>query len=342
MTFDTTQIFLKSRKRDYVLIDSPGHSGLVKNMITGASLAQAAILVVDVTEGVKEQTRSHIYLLDLMGINEVVVVLNKMDLIDYNSGRFREIRAEVRETFSSLGIKLNSIVPVSAKEGTNISRNDSLRMSWYQGVTLLEAIDSLKTRKRVKSDHLLFAVQDIYANNQEKIIVGKVLSGTILKGKSIKIAPSFIRAKVKALKGFPEDPAKAEEGQNSGVLLDRDLPVKRGDILFDADCRIQLSTSFKAAVFWLSADPLKINEPLLLRCATQEIKAFARNIENSLCPSNPVINGSNTEKLMANESALVTFDTEAAIVLENSRQVPELARLVIEKDFQTLGLGMIT
>ncbi|MCK4821573.1 GTP-binding protein [bacterium] len=178
MTIDTTQIFFRTRKKNYCIIDTPGHVQFLKNMLTGASLAQAAVLIVDVKEGVMEQTRRHSYLIQMLGLDKAIVVFNKMDLINYQGRRFPKIKTELLELLESLNIEPIFLIPISAKEGLNISRKSS-KMRWYKGPSLLSALDSLRLNTKTMQRPLRFPIQDIYEINGEKIIVGRVASGIV-------------------------------------------------------------------------------------------------------------------------------------------------------------------
>ena len=161
ITIDTTQVFFKTDKKNYVIIDAPGHVEFVKNMITGASQAEAAVLIVDVSEGLKEQTRRHAYILSLLGLSQVIVVLNKIDLVEFKQARFDEVKTEVDEFLSSIKVKPLYYIPISAIDGHNITSKAKV-IDWYKGPSFLDSLDSLRNRRSSKSKTLLFPVQDIY------------------------------------------------------------------------------------------------------------------------------------------------------------------------------------
>jgi len=341
MTIDTTQIFFKSRKRNYVIIDSPGHLELIKNMITGSSLAQAAILIVDTAEGVKEQTRRHAYIISMLGITNVIAVLNKMDLVNYSREKFKAISGEIEKFFKTLDIKPSFIIPISAKEGVNISKNHS-RLAWYKGPTFLEALDSLKTPAKAARKFLRFPVQDIYGAGGKKIMVGKILSGTLSKGEEIKLLPSYSEARVSAIEIFGKTPSKAKAGENIGIVLDKDLAVKRGDVFIDKRNSAGLTGRFKGDIFWMSSAPLEINKPLNLRLATQEVKCVAEKIEERIDSSTFQTIEENAKQVRINESAVVIFKTDRPLVIEKFSEVEELGRFVLERDSNLVGAGIIT
>ena len=173
-----------------MIIDAPGHKEFLKNMITGASSADAAILVIAANEGVQEQSRRHAYLLSLLGIRQIIVVVNKMDLADYSEKRFREIEAEYRAFLSQLGLEARVFVPASAKQGENIARKSSNKMKWHGGPTVLDAFDHLEAPKAPTDLPLRFCVQDVYRFDERRIIAGRIETGVLRVGDSLVFSPA--------------------------------------------------------------------------------------------------------------------------------------------------------
>src|SRR5262245_519851 len=178
ITIDTTQIRFRTNSRDVVLIDAPGHAEFLRNMITGASQADGAVLIIDALEGVRDQTRRHGYLLHLLGIKQVVVVVNKMDRIDFGAERFKEISAEVSAHLKGLGLVPRAIIPTSARDGDGVAIHTS-RIGWYLGPTVIEALDALEPARPLQSLPLRFPVQAIYKFDDRRIIAGRVESGNL-------------------------------------------------------------------------------------------------------------------------------------------------------------------
>ena len=201
ITIDTTQVFFKTDKRRYVIIDAPGHVEFVKNMITGASQAEAAVLIIDVTEGVKEQTKRHSYMLSLLGLRQVVVVLNKMDLVDFSQERFDIVTRNVADWLKSISIEPTFYIPISAIKGDNIARK-SENMPWYTGLTFLESLHTLQNRQSPEDKPLLMPIQDVYKIGGKRISVGRVESGIIEKGAEVKILPTGQITKITWLRGY--------------------------------------------------------------------------------------------------------------------------------------------
>src|SRR5215475_6299615 len=171
ITIDTTQIRFRTNARDIVLIDAPGHAEFLRNMITGASQADGAVLIIDAQEGVRDQTRRHGYLLHLLGVKQVAVVVNKMDRVGFASARFEEIAAEISAHLTSLGITPTAIVPISARDGDGVN---TPRMGWYRGPTVVEALDALTPARPLAALPLRFPVQAIYKFDDRRIVAGRI------------------------------------------------------------------------------------------------------------------------------------------------------------------------
>ncbi len=168
ITIDTTQIFFKTKKRDYVIIDAPGHVEFVKNMITGASQAECALLIVDAKEGVKEQTKRHAYILSLLGLKQVAVIINKMDLVEYKKVRYDEVVNELKSFLTSIKITPSFVIPISAMNGENIAKR-SENMFWYNGPTILEALDTFKIKAELEGLPMRYSVQDEFKFDENRI-----------------------------------------------------------------------------------------------------------------------------------------------------------------------------
>ena len=201
ITIDTSQIFFSTAQRKYVIIDAPGHKEFLKNMVTGAADAEAALLMIDANEGVQEQSRRHGYILKLLGLTQVAVVINKMDLVDYDEKVYNKIRAEYTAFLDSLGIEAREFIPVSAKLGVNIAALKD-EMPWYKGPTVLNMVDQFE--KKPPPDHLpfRFPVQDVYKFDERRIIAGRVESGQLKTGDRVIFSPSNKQAVVKSIEAW--------------------------------------------------------------------------------------------------------------------------------------------
>lgn len=340
MTIDTTQTFFKTRERNYVIIDAPGHVELIKNMLTGASLAEAAVLIVDAEEGLKEQTRRHAYLLSLLGLGKVIVVVNKMDIIGYDEGIFGSTKRELLRFLAGVGIKPVFVIPISARNGANVSGKSGL-MKWYKGPCLLDALDNLELDKKTVRKPLRFPIQDIYEMGGEKIIAGRVASGTIKKGQKVIVFPSGDESKIRAVKVFGERRDKADEGESVGLTLEKPAAVRRGEFIMETGGAPKLKNRFRGNVFWMSEKPLEIGKQFTLRCATQAVECSAEKIERRINSSSLETIEENAKELGLNETGEVVFRTKTPLVVERADFIEELGRFVLEKGSRLEGMGIV-
>jgi bifunctional enzyme CysN/CysC len=201
ITIDTAQIWFKTPKRDYTIIDSPGHREFIKNMITGASSAEAAVMLIDAGQGVQQQSRTHAFLLGLLGIRQIVVVVNKMDLVDCAEQTFEAIKAEYVRYLGEIGIMPNYVIPAVARDGDNLVHR-SERMSWYRGATLISALDSFQGQGDLGALPLRLPIQDIYKFDDRRILAGRIASGQLRVGDRLLFSPSNKVARVKTIEAW--------------------------------------------------------------------------------------------------------------------------------------------
>jgi len=341
VTIDTTQVFFKTDKRDYVIIDAPGHVEFVKNMVTGASQAEAAVLIVDASEGVKEQTKRHAYILSLLGLNQVVVVINKMDLVDFSQKVFHKVKENVRKFLDSINIRLDLCVPISALKGDNIASR-SQNLTWYDGPTFLESLDILKNKELPGDKPLIFPVQDVYKIEGKRIAVGRVEAGMIGKGQEIKILPEGEVTVVKSVEKFLEDKDSACSGENIGITTVDSLFLNRGNIVCDTKNEPVLTNSFKANILWMSKEQFNKDEKIMMRCATQQTIVKVEQIHNRMNSSTLEILEHDADILGNLEVGQVTIKTKKPIVIKSFNDVNELGRFVFVKDDNICAGGIIT
>jgi sulfate adenylyltransferase large subunit len=339
VTIDTTQIFFKTNKRNYTIIDAPGHVKFVKNMITGASQAEAAILIIDAKEGLQEQTKRHSYLLKMLGIKQIIVAINKMDLVNHDQQRFSNLKNEIIEFLGKIDIKPSYIIPVSAREGSFIAKKEE-KMIWYKDLSILSALDEFKVHESNNEKPLRYAVQDVYMYDK-RIIAGRVESGILKQGQKIIVLPSQEETYVESIERFLKENVKeAESGECLGVITKDKVFVDRGYILCDFDRPAKITNEFEAHIFWMDKEPLKKDERLILRCSTQEgvckIKEFKRILDSSTLEKKE-----RKDEIRDREVADVTIVTETPIVVENFNKIEELGRFVLERLDVCAG-GIIT
>ena len=261
ITIDSARTFFTWKNRQYIIIDAPGHKEFLKNMISGAARAEAALLLIDAQEGVKEQSKRHGQLLSLLGVRQVAVVVNKMDLVGYRQDVFDAIEKEYRDFLRRLQVVPERFIPASAKLGDNIA-DRSERMPWHQGPTVLETLGLFKKEPDRESQSLRFPVQDVYKFDARRIIAGRITSGKVRVGDRLLFSPSNKSAIVKSIEGFNVEPVPTEArgGQSTGLTLDDQIFIERGEIASHPETAPLESTAFRCNLFWLGKRPLEIGK----------------------------------------------------------------------------------
>src|SRR5438128_1698565 len=205
ITIDTAQIWFRTPKRQYVIIDAPGHKEFLKNMVTGAANAEAALLLIDAHEGVQENSRRHGYLLNLLGIRQIAVLVNKMDLENYSQARFDQIETEYRAWLKTIGVEPKLFIPIAAKHGDNIASRSS-QMPWWRGPTVLETLDEFHVAEPPANQPLRFPIQDVYRFDERRILAGRVESGSIKVGDRLVFSPTNKTSTVKTIERWNVPP----------------------------------------------------------------------------------------------------------------------------------------
>lgn len=360
ITIDTTQIQFKTAKRPYVIIDAPGHKEFLKNMITGAASADAAVLLIAANEGVREQSRRHGYLLSLLGISQVVVAVNKMDLVDYSQEVFNDVVTEYKAFLAQIGVEARAFVPISARNGANVAHKtvdlppvahdasgDDIApvadpMHWYAGPTITDMLDSFEPPKALDELPLRFPVQDVYRFDERRIIAGRIESGTLRVGDTLVFSPNNKTSVVASIETW-QAPGKTESvaGESVGITLTEQIFVERGHVAsHEVDAPIE-SNRFKARLFWMGRRNLTTGERFKLKLATQELDAEIVSIEQVIDASTLENVAEKRTHIARNDVAEVIIQTRGALVMDNHDRNPLLGRFVIIDQRQVAGGGII-
>jgi bifunctional enzyme CysN/CysC len=341
ITIDTTQIPFRSSLRRYVIIDAPGHKEFLKNMITGAASADAAVLVIAANEGIREQSRRHAYLLSMLGISEIIVIVNKMDLVHYSQAVFEEIVAGYTEFLGSLELKPRLFVPVSARSGENVVQKGS-ELEWYLGPTLLEALDQVANVSPPSGQPLRFCVQDVYRFDERRIIAGLIESGTLKPGDQLVFAPANKTCVVASIETW-KAPSRVEAvaGDAIGITVRDQIFVERGHVASHLQERPIEANRLRADIFWLAEEPLRKGTQYELRLATQQMKCHITSIEQVMDSSTLAIESHDVEEVPRNAVGRVMLQTRAPLVMDNHERVPALGRFVLLSDGRICGGGTV-
>ncbi|EGD47513.1 sulfate adenylyltransferase, large subunit [Ruminiclostridium papyrosolvens DSM 2782] len=345
ITIDTARCFFKTNKRDYIIIDAPGHIEFLKNMVTGASRAEAALLVIDANEGIKENSKRHGHIVSMLGIKQVVVLVNKMDLVDFNGDVFNSITEEFTEFLNKINIKPINFIPISAFNGDNIAEKSEFT-PWYKGPTVLTQLDSFANRKEDSQLPFRMPVQDIYKfteeNDDRRIVAGTILSGTLKAGDEVLFLPSKKKSIVNSIEGFNVSPAdKADAGQAIGVTLKTQIYIKSGELMVRAD-EIQpvLSSRFRVNIFWVGKFPLIKNKNYKLKIGTLRITVKLAEILNIIDAAELNID-TFKEQVERHDVAECILETVKPIPFDPISQMEMTGRFVIVDNYEISGGGII-
>lgn len=340
ITIDTTQIRLKTKPRETIIIDAPGHREFLKNMITGAASADAAILVVDAVEGVREQTKRHGYLLHLLGLRQIVVAVNKMDAAGYDAGRFDEVAQEVRAYLNEIGVSLSHIVPISAYKGDNVVAR-AQQLAWHSGPTLIESLQEFKAHAQSAELPLRFPVQDVLKLDERRIVVGRIESGRLRVGDEILFNPSGKSARIASIEswGVKVPVIAAIAGQAIGITLDDHIFIERGQVGSHPIAAPRESRVFRANLFWLGNHALEPGQRYKLRLATAEqiveVERILKVVDLDDLKSEAMT------KVDRHAVAEVVLRARGALALDAFADNPRLGRFVLVDGYDIVGGGIV-
>lgn len=347
ITIDIARSFFKTEKRKYIIIDAPGHIEFLKNMITGASHAEAALLVIDANEGIQENSRRHGYMLSMLGIKQVAVLINKLDLIDESKREevYKHITAEYGAFLQQIELKPSCFIPVSAAKGYNIAEKTG-NMDWYTGLTVLEALDDFTEVLPLNDLPFRMWAQDIYKftakNDQRRIVAGTVSSGKLSVGDEIIFLPSGKKTFVKSIESFNEEPkSSVGTGYATGFCMTEQIYAKRGELISIIGQDSPFTGSrFKASVFWLGKEPLAPDKNYTIKIGSAQIGCRLDAVVGVLNAA--TLEGVEQSFVERHEVAQCIFRLNRPLAFDLAGQFEETVRFVIVDGYEIAGGGIIT
>jgi bifunctional enzyme CysN/CysC len=341
ITIDVSQIWFKTRRRNYVIIDAPGHKEFLKNMVSGAASADAAILLIDAHEGIQEQSRRHAYLLSLLGIRQVVVVVNKMDLVNFDQAVFTQIEADYRDFLRQLNVQPLQFLPIAARDGVNMVSPDS-KTSWYEGPTLIQTLDDLEQPVPPADLPLRFAVQDVYRFDHRRILAGRIESGTLRVGDTVVFAPTNKESVVASIEVWnaPER-STASARESIGITLQEQIFVERGSVGIHIDQMPIETNRFRARVFWMGDRPLNLAKKYKIKLLTQEVECQLASIDRVIDASTLEASAAIRRTVEKNEVAEVTIQSRGPLVMDNYDRLQTSGRFVLVDGNDVAGGGVL-
>ena len=342
ITIDTARCFFKSDKRNYLIMDVPGHVEFLKNMVTGASSADVALLVIDAAEGVQENSKRHGYLLSLLGVKQIVVLVNKMDSVNYSENVFNLIVKEYEKYLSNIEVTPITYIPVSGAMGDNIVTT-SANMSWYLGMSILQLMDSLEEPKRPVNKPFRMPVQDVYKftanNDSRRIIAGTVLTGSVEDNDTVCFFPSGKRSQIKSIESYNRNLNRVEAGCVCGFTLQDEMYIQRGELAFlENEPKPICAKSICVKLFWLGKNPLTTGEKYILKIGHAKVNALVSKISKSIDASS-LDEKQNVDKLHKNHIGESVFFLDRPIAFDIDSF--ETSRFVLIDDYEICGGGFI-
>lgn len=345
ITIDTARVFFRTPLREYLVFDAPGHVEFVRNLVTGASRADAALLVVDAAEGIQENSRRHGYLLGLLGIGQLVVVVNKMDLVGFDEAAFGKVADEFRAFLAGIGLDPMHIIPVSAGTGAGIVTRDAA-LAWFAGPTVLQALEGFTLPPPPDDAPFRMPVQDVYKftgrGDHRRIVAGTIESGSLRVGDEVVFYPSGKRGTVKSLEAFARNAeSTASAGQAAGFTLTEQLYVTRGEVACRADqSRPEVTTRVRAGLFWLGRRPLTTDREYLLKVGSARVPLWVEKIHRVLDAASLEVRAP-AESVDRHQVAECTLRLGRPIAADIADSGLLTARFVIVDGYEIAGGGLL-
>ena len=345
ITIDAARCFFHTEKRNYILHDAPGHIEFLKNMVTGAARAEAAILVIDAKEGVRENSKRHGYMVSMLGVKQIAVLVNKMDLVDYSEEVFNQIKEEYLEFLAQLGVHPQAIIPVSAMEGQNIT-DHSLSMLWYEGKTVLEQVEDFNKVKPLTEAPFRMPVQDVYKftakKDDRRIVAGNILTGTIAEGDEVVFLPSGKESTVTSIEGFnTEKVTEIGAGYATGVTLDTQIYIKAGELMVKkSETQPHLGRRIRVNMFWMGRPPMVKGKQYKLKVGASAVNAELAEIVQVLDASE-LSTVSNKQQIERHDVAECIIETSRPIAYDERNDIEATGRVVIVDEYEIAGAGVV-
>ena len=341
ITIDVAYRFFSTDRRKFIVADTPGHEQYTRNMVTGASTADVAVILIDARKGVLTQTRRHSYIVSLLGIRHVVLAINKMDLVGFSRETFDTIVAEYRDFAAQIGIDNITAIPLSALRGDNILEASD-RLSWYSGPSLMGYLESVEIEDDLQHRPFRLPVQWVNRPNQDfRGFAGTIASGVIRKGQSVRVLPSGRTSRVARIVTHDGDLEQAVAGQSITLTLTDEIDVSRGDVLCAADSPAGVADQFQATIIWMHDEPMLPGRPYL-------IKLGARTVTGSITTPKYKVNVNTLEHLAAkqleiNEIGVCNLSLDRAVAFDPYAENREMGGFILIDKItnDTVGAGLL-
>lgn len=345
ITIDTARCFFDTDSRHYIIHDAPGHVEFLKNMITGASRAQAALLVIDAHEGVKENSKRHGYILSMLGIRQISVLVNKMDLLGWDRSAFEKVAAEYAEFLGKLGVRPTSFVPISARDGVNITTRGT-EADWYEGPTVIEQIEAFQLLDDDVERPFRMPLQDVYKFTAEgddrRIFVGTVETGRLKSGDDVTFWPSGKTSTVRSIEVLQgERPTETLAGQATGFTLETQVYVRPGELVArTGELAPVVASRVRATVFWMASAPLVPGTQHILRIGASRVPVVLEQVL-SVLDASELESVAGATQVERHDVAEIVMRTTRPVALDPAVVLEATSRFVIVAGYDIAGCGIV-
>ncbi len=346
ITIDVAYRYFSTPRRKFIIADTPGHIQYTRNMVTGASTAELAVILIDARNGVVEQTLRHTYIASLLNIKHIIFCVNKMDLVDYKQEAFETIKSRVEEIVERLGVNSASYVPISAKLGDNVVEKMG-NQPWYEGPTFLELLETVDVKQDNKNRDARFPVQYVVRPQTAEFpdfrgYAGRIASGVFQVGDDVTVLPSMLKTKIKAINKFEEDLNEAGAGESVTISLEDEIDISRGNMISTSENIPEVAQELKMMVCWFNERPLQVRGKYALRHTSNETRCMITGVEAKM-DINKLEEHPEDKQVAMNDIARITLKTTQSVFVDDYKKNEITGSVIIidEATNETMGAGMI-
>ncbi|SED06098.1 sulfate adenylyltransferase subunit 1 [Tenacibaculum sp. MAR_2009_124] len=348
ITIDVAHIYFSTPKTSFIIADTPGHIEYTRNMVTGASNSQASIILVDARNGVVEQTYRHFFINNLLKVKDVVVAVNKMDLVDFSEEKFNQIKGEIEYLASKSEYQNQNItfIPISALQGDNVVTKSD-RIKWYNGQSLLDHLESLNSEDIQEASQVRFPVQNVIRPKTEEYhdfrgYAGKLYGGDLAVGDEVTILPSTTKSKVKSIHFFDKEYEVAKRGSSVSITLEDDVNISRGDMIVKAGEEPEVVKQLEATICWMDKTPLQASDKYYIKHGVNDAQVKIMNISSTI-ETDFSGKKESSDKLTLNEIGEVSLKVSKPLFVDNYKKNKANGAFILvnPKTNNTAGVGFI-
>lgn len=346
ITIDVAYRYFSTPNRKFIIADTPGHIQYTRNMVTGASTADVAVILVDARNGVIEQTIRHTFIASLLNLKHIIFCVNKMDLVGFKDERFNEIKTEIEKLSAQVGAKSTHIIPISAKFGDNVV-DKSENLSWFKGDTLLHLLETIRIADDYSDKCVRFPVQYVIRPNNDKFhdyrgYAGRISGGKIYPGDLVTILPSMLVSRIKSIDVFENSLEVAKSGDSVTIVLEDDIDVSRGNMIVPSDNLPEVTKDINVMICWFNEKPMMLRGKYILRHSASEVKCMIMAVNNKV-NINSLEEVSDDKDVKMNDIANISIKTTAPVFVDNYKKNPVSGSLILvdEATNETVAAGMI-